>query len=127
MGPGLHIAVNTLPVAKVFGVPEDKRFGSDIEDNFGDIDFDLGDNECDLEGTEFDLEGTGLQDIVPGSSGAGAVRPGSALVGLDKCPEGSFDCCIRGWVAGYRLALLLLPLAGQPLRFSSADRLRRRV
>ena len=107
-------------MAKVSGGPEDKRFGSDMEDNFGDIDSDLGDNEC-------DLEGTGLQDIVPGSSGAGAVRPGSALVGLDNCPEGPFDCCIRGWVAGYRLALLLLPLAGQPLRFSSADRLRRRV
>lgn len=113
-------------MAKVSGGPEDKGFGSDIEDNFGDIDFDLGDNECDLEGTEFDLEGTGLQDIVPGSSGAGAVRPGSAVVGLDNCPEELFDCCLRVWVAEYRLALLL-PLAGQPLRSSSADRLRRRV
>ena len=114
-------------MAKVSAGPEDRRLGSDIEDSFRDIDFDLGNNECDLEGTEFDPEGIGLQDIVPGSSGTGAVRSGSALVGLDNCPEGASDCYIRGWAAGYKLALLLLPLAGQPLRFSSADRLRERV
>lgn len=112
--PGLRIAVDAPLVAKdtIASLPaglEGTEFGLYIE--------------ADLEDIEFDLEDTGFQNKVPG-----AVRLGSAsLAGLNNRPEGLPDCNFRDWTAEYRLALLLLPLACQPLRSSLADRLWERV
>ena len=115
--PGLRIAVDTLllakgTIARVPAGPEDTS-GLDIE--------------ADLKDIEFDLEDTGFQNRVPGASAAGAGRPGSASAGVSKRPEGPFDCNVRGWVAGYRLALLLPPWACQPLRSSLVAHMSERV
>ena len=112
--PGLRIAVDALLVAKDTIVslpagPEGTEFGLYVE--------------ADLEDIEFDLEDMGFQNKAPG-----AVRPGSAsLAGLNNRPERLSDCNFRDWAAEYRLALLLLPLACQPLRSSLADRSWERV
>lgn len=114
MEPGPRIAVDALLVAKdttasLPAGPEGTESGLYIE--------------ADSEDVEFDLEDTGFQNKVPG-----AVRPGSAsLAGLKTRPEGLSDCNFRDWAAEYRLALLLLPLACQPLRSSLADRSWERV
>ena len=98
--------------------PEGTRSGWDTAGNI-----ELGLEE---EDTEVALEGIGRRRW---SIGLGAllaaervVRPGgggaaAALVGSYNRPAGC--CCTRVRAAGYRSALLLLPWASRPLRFSS--------
>ena len=85
-GPGLRFAVSTSLVVKGTIVtapagPEDTRFGFDIE--------------VDSNETEVDPENTGFQSMIPGTSAARTVRPGSALVRLYNRLEAPFDYCIR--------------------------------
>ena len=108
VGPDLRIAAGIPPVATgtiasaPAAGPEGMRFGSD---------------------TEVDLDGTGQRDRVPGPSTAGAVRRrGVALAGPCIRPGGPFGCCSRNQAVGHMLALLLLPWACRPLRFSLAHR-----